>query len=260
MTFVLSKILWLFFNPFNLILIFLILGIIFNFLKFLNFSKIFFVTASLIFLIIGFLPSGSYLMYLLEKNYYNSNVLPDDLDGILIISGATAPYLTKEHGQISLNGSSERLFESIQLIKKYPNVKIVFAGGSGSLKNPNLTHAADAKFFFNSFGIDVKDIFFENNSRNTYENILFAKNLCNPKDHEKWIVVTSAFHLTRVINIAEKLDWQLIPYATDFRGLKKFEWNFSFNFIENIYTFQQSSHEWIGLFSYFFMGRSSKIY
>ena len=50
--------------------------------------------------------------------------IPENIDGILILSGATNPFLTEEYDQISLNGSVERLTESIQLIYKYPKAEV----------------------------------------------------------------------------------------------------------------------------------------
>ena len=259
MTFFLSKLLWYLFNPFNCILLLLILSVIFNFIKFFKFSKIILYFSFLLFFIAGVLPTGSYLLYLLEKNYHNKINLPKNVDGILILSGATNPFLTKEYDQISLNDSVERLTESIQLIKKYPNAKVFFAGGSGSVKYPGLDHSTVAKKFYESLDINIKNINFENTSRNTYENIVFAKKTFNPKKDERWILVTSAFHLKRAIYVGEKLGWKFIPYGTDYKLPKKFIWRLSINFLGNLVSFQHSSHEWIGIISYYLMGRSSKI-
>ncbi len=260
MTFFLSKFLWQVFNPFNSILFLLILSAVFNFFKFFKVSKIILNFTFLLFFITGVLPTGSYLLYMLEKNYHNKMNLPEDVDGILILSGATNPFLSKEYDQISLNGSVERLTESVQLIKKYPKAKVFFAGGSRFLQYPDLNHSAVAKKFFNSLDINVKNIYFENKSRNTYENIVFAKKKINPDKNEKWVLVTSAFHLKRAINVAEKLGWRFIPYPTDYKLPKKFIWKLSFDFSGNLGSFHQSSHEWVGIISYYIMGRSSKIF
>ncbi len=124
MTFFLSKFLWYLFNPFNCILFFFILSVILNFFKYLKLSKIILYFTLFLFFITGTLPTGSYLLYLLEKNYHNKVNLPENVDGILILSGATNPFLTEEYDQISLNGSVERLTESIQLIYKYPKAEV----------------------------------------------------------------------------------------------------------------------------------------
>ena len=177
------------------------MSVILNFLKFLNFSKIILYFTFFLFFITGVLPTGSYLLYLLEKNYHNKVYLPENVNGILILSGATNPFLTKEYDQISLNGSVERLTESIQLMKKYPKAKVFFAGGSGSIDFPYLNHSDVAKKFYESLDVNTKNIFFDKKSRNTYENIVFAKKKFNPNINEKWILVTSAFHLKRSMSI-----------------------------------------------------------
>ena len=260
MTFYLSKLLWFLFNPFNCILFLFFLSLILNFFKFLKFSKIILFFSFLLFIISGVLPTGSYLLYLLEKNYHNRVALPENVDGILILSGATNPFLTKEYDQISLNGSVERLTESIQLINKYPTAKVFFAGGSGYVEYPDLNHSEVAKKFYESLNVNTKNIFFDKKSRNTYENIVFANKKINPNINEKWIIVTSAFHLKRAISVGEKLGWELIPYATDYKLSKKFKWGLSFSFYQNFGMLQHSSHEWVGIIAYYFMGRSSKIF
>ena len=91
------------------------------------------------------------MIYQLEKKFHVLSPLPNKVDGILILSGATNPVLTKEYNQISLNDSAERLTESIQLMKKYSNAKIIFSGGSGSISNQQFTHSEVAKLFYTNF-------------------------------------------------------------------------------------------------------------
>ena len=110
-------------------------------------------------------------------------------------------------------------------------------------------------------GIDIKRIVFESESNNTYENILFSKNIINPKNNEKWLLITSSFHMTRAMNIAEKLEWEFVPYPVDFRTEnKKIKFIPSFKILKNFNTFDLVSHEIVGLVSYYFLGRTSKIY
>ena len=259
MVFSLSKILWLLLSPLNLIIFGFLISFIFKIIK-VKFLKIFFFYFSfIIFIISTFLPTGSYLNYLLEKNYHYSNSYPDSIDGILILGGATNPFLTNEYGMVSLNASAEILYEFFNLINKYPDSKVVFSGGSGSLEFPNLGHSDSVKILFKNIGININKIYFENKSRNTYENILFSKQLIKPKINEKWIVVTSASHLNRTIYIGEKLQWNLTPYAVDFNNSKEFVWSFNSNFIGNLNQFHNATHEWLGLISYYLMGRSSRI-
>ena len=73
--------------------------------------------------------------------------------------------------------------------------------------------------------------------------------------NEKWMLITSAFHLRRSIGIAKQLQWTMIPYPTDFQSSKKIEWKLNFDLIRNFYVLERSSHEWLGLVAYYFLGR-----
>jgi len=259
MSFYLSKILWLVINPFNILIL---LQFIIIFFLYIKKNKLNYFLIPIFFTLLfcfGVLPLGKFLIYNLEKNYHNSFVFPDKVDGILILGGATNPFLSDEFNQINLNGSAERLIESITLINKYRYAKVIFSGGSGYINDPEMDHARIAKQFFIKMGINTNKIFFENQSRNTYENILFSKKIAKPKNEENWIVITSAFHMNRAIFIGEKIDWILKPYAVDFTQSKKLRFKPSLKILNNLNQIQKGSHEWIGLIAYYLMGRTSRI-
>ena len=66
--------------------------------------------------------------------------------------------------------------------------------------------------------------------------------------------------MNRSLLIAEKNNWKFVPYAVDFKLGKKFYFKPSLNLFNNLKSFQRISHEWIGLISYYFLGRIDKIY
>ncbi len=260
MTFYLSKFLWFMFNPFNIIILILISGIIFYFLKFNKTSKVLFTFCFTILLSISFLNIGKYLIYKLENQYYDNITLPKRLDGILILGGATNPSLFKDFEQVNVNDSAERIIEAVNIINNYNNIKIVFSGGSGFPNRPDLNHSQVVKVFFKNMKLTNDKIIYESKSRNTFENIRNSKAIVNPKKNEKWLLITSAFHMRRAILIAEKHNWQLIPYPVDFKINKNFNIGLSLNFLSNLNYFNDASHEWIGLFSYYFLGRTNKLF
>ena len=260
MTFYLSKILWLIINPFNIIIFLILFGFITQIFLKSFYSKLTYFLAFLIFIFSAVFPTGKFMIYQLEKKFHTNPVFPSQINGILILSGATNPELSKEYNQIHLNDSVERLTESIQLINRYPKAKVIFSGGSGSINNQELTHADVAREFFAQLQVDTNKIIFESKSKNTYENILFSKEIVKPSSDENWLLVTSASHMTRALNIGEKLNWIFIPYAVDFNSHRIFSWRLSINFLGNIGALQSASHEWVGLIAYYLMGRTSKIY
>ena len=177
MSFYLSKMSWFFIDPLNIILFLIFIGMIIQIILKNTFYKFFYFIALIVFFIVAVMPTGQFLFYQLEKNFFSKPLLPGQIDGILILSGATNPQLSFEHNQIHLNGSVERLTESILLINRYPKAKIIFSGGSGSIFNQKLTHADVARSFFKQQKIDTDKIVFESKSRNTYENILYSKKI-----------------------------------------------------------------------------------
>ena len=122
---------------------------------------------------ISFFPVGNYIIHIIEKEYHLSTNIPENLDGILILGGATNALMFKEFNQISVNGAAERLIESVQVIKKFKNSKVIFSGGSGIINRPDLDHSQVAKSFYKKIGFKENRIIFENNSRNTFENIIY---------------------------------------------------------------------------------------
>ncbi len=260
MSFYLSKILWLALNPFNIFILFTIITIILYLISFRKISIAIFLINSLYLIIISFLPIGSYLIHKIEKEYHLSSSIPDKLDGILILGGATNPIFYKEFNQISVNDSAERLIESVSIIKRFKNSKIIFSGGSGVINRPDLAHSQVAKLFYKKVGIEESRIIFEDNSRNTNENILFSKKIAKPKKNENWLLITSASHMKRAMLIGSKNNWKFIPYAVDFKTMKKFRFVPNLYLLSNINSFQQGSHEWLGLISYYLMNRTDKIF
>ena len=260
MSFYLSKILWLIFNPFNIFIFITLLSIFLYFIKLRRLSLIIFLINFVFIVIISFLPIGSYLIYNIEKEYHSYIKPPEQVDGILILGGATDPLLFNEYNQISLNGSAERLVESVMIIKKFEKAKVIFSGGSGVVNRSDLGHSKVAKFFYKKIGIEIEKIIFEDDSRNTYENIIYSKKIANPKINENWLLITSASHMKRALLIADKNNWKLIPYAVDFKNIKDFKLNPNLNLLTNLNTFQQGSHEWFGLISYYLMGRTDKVF
>ena len=246
MFFSLSKILNLFFDIYNLIFVFLLISIIL--LIFKNKKYIFFISISAFLIIISSLaPTGILLLNYLERDYYESKI-PDKIDGIIVLSGAIEPELTREFKKIQLNESAERLTEFILLSRKKPGVKKIFSGGSAILFDKSLNQSKFASKLFKEF--DIQNIIYENKSRNTYENILFSHKIINPEKYEKWVLITSAYHMKRALLIGNELNWNLIPLAVDFKTNKNIILYKNFKLSKNLYYFNTAIRELLGIIMY----------
>jgi len=97
------------------------------------------------------------------------------VDGIITLGGSIDLSSNSEDPFIALNHTSERIFAFISLEKKYPEAKLCFTGGSGSLFEQKQKEAYALKKLLKEIDFDTNKVIFENRARNTYENAKFSK-------------------------------------------------------------------------------------
>ncbi|MBT7523171.1 MAG: YdcF family protein, partial [Gammaproteobacteria bacterium] len=73
---------------------------------------------------------------------------------------------------------------------------------------------------------------------------------------QKWILVTSAYHMPRSVGIFRKVGWNVIPYPVDFNTTKNFRINFD---LREIGRFSQGIREWVGLLVYWATDLTSEL-
>lgn len=257
--------LWSTFHPIQVLMYLLLVGLIVNLFSKNKLFKVVNLITLILFILIVFLPNGTYLLWKLENTYSKPKIFPDKIDGMLILGSGTDPLLTDQHGQVTLTESIERITESIELIKKFPDAKVVYSGGMPTAKSQEKLSGVDvAKMFFTRMKIDVNKIIFEDQSKDTYENFIFSKKFINNTDGEKWLLVTSASHMKRAMSVAEKLGLNFIPYPVDYIVHKNYSWKVNYflkgrRFLKNLNHFKIAAHEYVGLIAYYLSKRSSKL-
>src|SRR6185369_5291670 len=108
------------------------------------------------------------------------------------------------HGVPVVRGAPDRIIRAAMLAHSYPNARVLFSGGSANLISNDAREADYAASIFAGLGIAKSRLIMERGSRNTFENAAFSKNLVNPKPGERWVLVTSAFHMPRSIGLFRK--------------------------------------------------------
>ena len=131
--------------------------------------------AAIAMLVMAVLPVGEWVLYPLEARFPPNPALPQRIDGIIVLGGAEDPLTTAAWGQVSVNASAERFLASIALARRYPGARLVFTSGSGSLLNQEDKGADVARKLYAEQGLDVSRIVFEDQSRNTAENVALSK-------------------------------------------------------------------------------------
>ena len=149
---------------------------------------------------------------------------------------------------------------TVELARRYPNARIIFSGGDGSLVYGG-NESDGALRLFERLGLAPSRVMVEDQSRNTFENALFSKRIAAPKAGERWLLVTSAYHMPRAMGIFQAAGFQLEPYPVDWRtrgvedALRPFP-----TLAEGLRRTDTAMREWAGLVVYRLNGRSSELF
>ena len=257
MFFILSKVLWHLVNPLNFIFLIIILATSLLWTRWHNPARLLLTAVCLVSITIFIFPVGSQFNKFLENRFPIPQNMPPSVNGIIVLGGAIDQFVTKARGEISMNGSIERIFRFAHLASTYPNAKLVYSGGSGYLTRQDLKEADVVSPLLALLGVDTSRVIFENSSRNTYENAIFSFNLITPKKNEVWILVTSAVHMPRAIGCFRQAGWsQIIAFPTDFRfeGDEKFGPPLSFS--KGFSRLGSAIYELLGLTVYYITGKT----
>ena len=258
--FYLSKLIWALISPDSLLLILALIALFFIFLEKYNLAKKLLTGTSILLVIIAFLPIGEWLLYPLESRFQTNPTLPEKVDGIIVLGGAEDTVLSHVWKQVELGGAAERDLYFITLAQQYPKAKLIFTGGSGSVSQQEYKVADVAKNLFEQLNVKTEKIIFERESRNTYENVIYSKNIIHPNKNENWLLITTSWHMPRSIGIFCKAEWRVIPYPVDHQTNKDNIFRINFDLANNLTVLKTGIKEWIGLFAYYATGKTTSIY
>jgi uncharacterized SAM-binding protein YcdF (DUF218 family) len=94
----------------------------------------------------------------------------------------------------------ERINHGIELYRKGRVRKLIFTGGRGNNDEP--TESSAARRYALQRGVPARDIMIEEQSHNTYENILYAKELADAQGVRKVLIVSDPLHMKRAVAMA----------------------------------------------------------
>jgi len=250
MEFFLSKTLNFFIYPLNILLVNVFLIILFFFLNKKKITKFFALLFIFLFLFFGIYSLPYFLLNKLEDYIKVSKISYSQLTGVIVLGGGVGKGLVpKERNEASLHEAAERLTKAIEIYKKNPRIIILFSGFSGSLKPEGWNESDTARKFFIDQGVREENLIFENQSRNTFENVKFSIKIIEDKKGN-WGLITSASHMARSFLVFKKNGLILEPISVDYKtGNSKVFW-LDFNFYGAINLWNVLLHEIIGISYY----------
>ena len=210
---------------------------------------------------IGFTNLSSWALWPLEGRFdqYRNDLSQGPYAGIIVLGGSERLSISTSSGQATLNHGSERLITAAQLAKMFPSLPIIHSGGTKPAKDI-LSENDVAELFFTGADIDIMRIRFDDKSYNTHTNALESKVLIKPGEKEKWLLVTSAYHMPRSVGAFKKADINFQPYPVDYKSTLKYQGFFQAEFSKNLSRFDLAIHEYIGLVSYYLTNRSIALF
>ena len=260
MFFTLSKLFWFFAQPLNLAI--LLTGLCVAALLFGR-RKLAGTGALLAFLILGaatWTSLGANLLNPLEERFPRPALAPAGVDGIVVLGGGLEGQINLARGGFDMNSAGDRFVETAVLARRYPEAKVLVSGGAGALLLAGEPEADTAERLLTALGIQSRRLILENRSRNTEENARFSRELAQPKPGETWLLVTSAFHMPRSMELFRKQGFEVVAWPADYRTSGTEGVGF---FVDNATDSLQNTtlgiREWIGLLAYYLTGKTDRL-
>lgn len=255
MFFWLSKIFWLFAAPSSLLLILIGSAVICRMLSWRIAARRLVMAAGILFLLVGIFPLQNILVRHLEDQYPRGG-WPARVDGVLILGGGLDWRVLRSRGVPAVEPGSGRLIGGYEIARRYPKAKVIFAGGSSEITAASLSEADGARHFFRRVGMEPGRLILEQRSRNTYENILMARDIARPQQGQVWLLATSAMHMPRAMGVARKLGWEMQPWPTDYISPTTGMFGL-FEYTRNLNRADSAVREAVGLMVYRLTGRAA---
>ena len=261
MFFVLSKTIGIMLLPANFLIGVGLLGAMLLATRYASLGKRLMIFSIALLAICGFSPLGNLVLYPLESRFPTWDAARGAPDGIIVLGGSIDPDLSAAHGAAVFGSATDRIFATAALAHRYPNARVVFTGGSANLISADAKEADYASGIFESLGISRQRLTMERLSRNTQENAEFSKALVAPKSGERWLLVTSAYHMPRSVGLFRKAGFAVEPYPVDWRvGGRADLLKFSAFAVDGLARVDAGVREWIGLAAYRISGKTDAFF
>ena len=209
----------------------------------------------ILFLFFGYTPLNNFLLNKIEDFIKPSKFPVQQLTGVIVLGGSFDNKLvSQERNEVLINSSAERLTKALEIYKKNQKLLILFSGFSNELKPQGWSESDMAKKFFLDQGVRLENLIFENKSRNTFENIIYSKDIIK-NNKGSWGLITSASHMPRSYFGFKRQGLILEPINVDYRtGTSSIFW-INFDIDLGLRNWSIIFHEIIGISYYKITGK-----
>ncbi len=162
---------------------------------------------------------------------------------------------------MALDEAAERITVAAELARRYPHARLLFSGGSNALIFNEGPEAMFAVRELEDLGVAPERIKAEDRSRNTIENAVFSRRLVDPKPGERWLLLTSAYHMPRSIAAFRAAGFAVEAYPVDWRTRGPIDAFRPFaSLSDGLRRTDTAVREWVGLFAYRLAGKTAELF
>jgi uncharacterized SAM-binding protein YcdF (DUF218 family) len=256
-----AKILWMLLQPSALIAELLVAGLILTRTAWHRIGYRLLAGGVIAFLTIALLPLGEWMVIPLENRFPRTDLAAGaPPTGIIILGGAEDARADPARELAGLHESAERYTEAVALSRRFPQARIAFTGGTNLLVLTAAGESVTAGRLLEALGVDKARLTLEGRSRDTYENAVFTKQLVNPAPGERWLLVTSAWHMPRAMGCFRRAGFAVEPWPVDYRTNGRYGLWPNDRPSDGLREFDAAAREYVGLLMYYLRGRTDALF
>jgi uncharacterized SAM-binding protein YcdF (DUF218 family) len=208
----------------------------------------------------GLSPLSAALIVPLENRIPRANLeRGGPIAGIVVLGGVEDARADPPRELAGLNEAAERVTEAVALARRYPAARVLFAGGSGAIFTEEAPEATSMARLLEGLGIARERTTLESRSRDTYENAVFAKRLADPAPGQRWLLVTSAWHMPRALGCFRQAGFAVEPWPVDYRTSGRIELWLNRSIPDGLKQMDFVVREYVGLVMYYLRGRTPSL-
>ncbi|PID86982.1 MAG: hypothetical protein CSA11_04855 [Chloroflexi bacterium] len=180
----------------------------------------------------------------LEWQYLPAEPLPE-AEAIVVLGGGVN-FQSSPRPLPEVNQAGDRMIYGAWLYNQGYADTVLLSGGVVPWLGPDAgvtTEAQSMAELMMMLNVPEEAFLLEEESRNTYENALYAREIMDRVGLNKILLVTSAAHMPRSVRLFEAQGFEVIPAPTDFR-VTEADWQFLFDAkpIEQVFHWIPDAH------------------
>lgn len=226
--------------PLSITIILFFIGLCYLFFNNIKKAKVYLSISFIWLFLASYEPFSNYITKPLEQSYSSYLDIDKSIEYVLVLgSGHDTNEKLSSLSQLSQTAVT-RLGEGVRIFRQLDEAKLIVSGYSGIDSTP---HAIVSKKVAISLGVPKDKILTQSKAKDTFEEAVYAKKVIGNK---KFVLVTSATHMKRAMNLFQAHGMNPIAAPTDF--LVKVDGEFlSFPHPNQLRKTNVAIHEYLGL-------------